>query len=151
MKIVKYPNPILTKPAKDINLSNLNLKQLKRLKQLTKQMTKTMYQHDGIGLAAPQIGQNLRLCIIGKKTGDLEEDLILINPLVIERSVETSILEEGCLSLPKVKIDVERPVWIKVRTSDFDGGSFKLEAHDLLARVIQHEIDHLDGILIIDK
>ena len=148
MKIITYPNPILSQASQSINLETFDIK---KLQKLSRKMIKTMYKADGIGLSAPQVNQSLRLCVIGQKSGNLPKDLILINPLIISHSLETVTMEEGCLSLPGVKVSVKRSIWIKVKAVDFDNRPFKFEAHDLFARVIQHEIDHLDGILIIDK
>jgi len=147
MKIITYPNPLLQTRSQEINLVDFDVK---KLRKLARKMIKLMNKHKGIGLAAPQAGESLRMCVINSKAGCLLKDLILINPIIIERSMEKNIKKEGCLSLPKVQIDVERPMWIKIKTIDFEGRSFNLETGDLLARVIQHEIDHLDGMLIID-
>ncbi len=148
MKIITYPNPILQAPAQEINLADLAVK---KLQKLIKNMVKNMHKADGVGLAAPQVGKSLRISVINKKAGGLTDDLILINPVIISGSLETEIQQEGCLSLPGVQIKIERTKWIKVKAIDLNGNRFYLEARDLLARVIQHEIDHLDGVLIIDK
>lgn len=155
MKIITYPNPILTTPARHIAIDTSCAK---RLNQLAKEMIKIMYEHEGVGLAAPQVGESLRLCVIRKdkskryeyETG-LEEDLILINPTTIERSVNTWLFEEGCLSIPGVIVPVRRAHTIRVRAEDIHGDTYEFNAEHFFARVIQHEIDHLDGVLIIDK
>ncbi|MDA0375780.1 MAG: peptide deformylase [bacterium] len=118
----------------------------KEIKKFIKDMHETVEKAEGLGLAAPQIGQSLRLCLAnfnGKMTP-------LVNPEVIWSSEETSTMEEGCLSLPKINVDVTRPVEIMVRYEDIDGKEQERQLHDLDARVVQHEIDHLNGILIID-
>lgn len=148
MKILTYPNQILTAKAQEIDLADFDIK---KLQKLIKNIIKIMHKHGGVGLAAPQVGKSLRISVINKKAGGLTDDLILINPVIISGSLETDIRQEGCLSLPGVQIKIERTKWIKVKAIDLNGNAFYLEARDLLARVIQHEIDHLDGVLITDK
>jgi len=114
---------------------------------LAKDMIETMEQSNGIGLAANQIGRNLRMFILPK---NLCEKQIFINPEIIKMSKNTYTIEEGCLSLPGVFLPTERAKSLKIKAIDKDGKRFKLKADDLLARVIQHEIDHLNGILITD-
>jgi len=114
---------------------------------LVKDMTETMYTASGVGLAAPQVGVAKRIIIID----DEEKGAIaLINPEIIEKEGEM-ISEEGCLSLPELYAQVKRFAKIKVESLDLNGEKIAIEAKDLLARVIQHEIDHLNGILFIDK
>jgi len=114
---------------------------------LVKDMTETMYTASGVGLAAPQVGVAKRIIIID----DEEKGAIaLINPEIIEKEGEM-ISEEGCLSLPELYAQVKRFAKIKVEGLDLNGEKIAIEAKDLLARVIQHEIDHLNGILFIDK
>lgn len=114
---------------------------------LVKDMTETMYTASGVGLAAPQVGVAKRIIIID----DEEKGAIaLINPEIIEKEGEM-ISEEGCLSLPELYAQVKRFARIKVEGWDLNGEKITIEAKDLLARVIQHEIDHLNGILFIDK
>ena len=140
MKLITYPNPILQRPSQPINLVNFGVKKLKKISQ---QMRKVMKKNKGVGLAAPQVGLNIRFCIAS--------DLVLINPLIIERSSEATIDKEGCLSLPNTEREISRAVRIKIRALNFDNKTYEFEADGLLARIIQHELDHLDGILIIDK
>jgi peptide deformylase len=148
MKIITYPNPILNQKTQDIDLSNFDIK---KLTKITKQMSKLMRQRKGIGLAAPQVNLNMRICVINQKAGNLKRDIVLINPRIMAYSLETAEEEEGCLSLPKIKMNVERPKWIKVKALDLSRKQINFEARDILARVIQHEVDHLEGVLIIDK
>lgn len=147
MKIITYPNPILEQSAREIDLAEFGVD---KLIKLTGKMIKTMRRNSGIGLAAPQVNRSQRLCVISRKITADNRDLILINPLVIERAADTTSLEEGCLSVPGVQKIIDRPTWIKVRAVDFNNQPSEFEARDFLARVIQHEIDHLDGILIIN-
>lgn len=118
-----------------------------KIKILLDDMIDTMYENEGIGLAAPQIGILKRIAVI-----DLGEDNIykIINPKIIKSSGE-QIDQEGCLSVPEIKGDVKRPKNVTVVYTDENGKEIKLEAEDLLARCICHELDHLDGILFIDK
>jgi len=109
-------------------------------------MADTMYQANGVGLAAPQIGILKRLVVI-----DVGEGLIkLINPVILERSGEQQDME-GCLSVPDISGEVLRPQKVRIKAQDENGNYFELEATDLLARAFCHELDHLDGILFIDK
>jgi peptide deformylase len=114
-------------------------------------MVETMYAAPGIGLAAPQVGVSRRIIVIDLTTGLEEENLIvLLNPEIVlrEGSVDS---EEGCLSLPELSIKVCRAARVRVRGLDLDGNTVKIEGDELLARALQHEIDHLDGILLLDR
>ncbi|MFQ5835963.1 MAG: peptide deformylase [bacterium] len=117
-----------------------------REKKILQQMAKVMYQAQGIGLAAPQVGIDLQLIVVD---GGDNNPIKLVNPLILLREGE-SILEEGCLSLPEVTLKVKRSKRVMVEGWNEDGEIIKIEGEDLLAHVIQHEIDHLFGILIID-
>jgi len=118
------------------------------IRALISDMFVTMKESDGIGLAAPQIGKSIRLFVV-KSDDDVER--AFINPQIIATSPETCSYEEGCLSVPKFYEDVVRPERITVQALNERGRRFTLEADGLLARVIQHEYDHLDGILFIDR
>ena len=115
------------------------------LRQLVNDMFATMYHARGIGLAAPQVGRTERLTVIDVD----DQPLVLLNPQVVSGSGRAKA-EEGCLSIPDIYADVERPREVTVRAQDLDGKTFEIEATDLLARCMQHEIDHLDGKLFID-
>ena len=140
MKIVKYPNPVLRRKAKLISQID------DTIQQFTDEMIETMYIDEGVGLAAPQVGISKQLFVMdigqGPKT--------LFNPEIIEKGEEVETLEEGCLSIPGVRVDVTRPSRIRVRGINEAGELEEIEAEGLLARVLQHEIDHLNGVLIID-
>ncbi len=112
-------------------------------------MFDTMVEADGIGLAAPQIGVSKRFFVVDTRRPN--EKLAFINPEIIETSHEVGLYEEGCLSIPGVYYDIERPLSITVQAQDIHGKSFTLKATDVLARVIQHEYDHLNGTLFIDR
>ena len=116
------------------------------LRALAKDMFDTMYLAKGIGLAAPQVGRSERLAVVDVN----DNPLVIINPEIIELDSKTAKAEEGCLSITDVYGDVERPNRVRVRALDLEGKSFEVEADDLLARCLQHEIDHLHGKLFID-
>lgn len=137
--IVKHPDPVLREMCKPVRKFNANLH------KLLDDMAETMYMAEGVGLAAPQVGNLKRAVVIDVGTGLLE----MVNPEIMEsRGVQVG--KEGCLSIPALMGDVQRAKWVKVRAFDRYGNEFTLEASDLLARAIQHEIDHLNGVLFID-
>ncbi len=142
LALVFHPDPRLRQPSIEINPEDI-----KGLEALWRDMALTMQQNDGIGLAAPQIGQNIRLIIILTANGPKA----LFNPVISKRSILQSWGEEGCLSIPKVFGDVKRHRSVHCSFLDENGVERLIEAKGLLARVIQHEIDHLDGVLFIDK
>ena len=122
------------------------------LRDLVRKMLQTMYSEDGIGLAAPQVGVNKQLLVADADPEDAaNQPLVLINPKVISYSKELATGQEGCLSIPGVYLDVVRPAAIEVSYKDESGRPRKLKADDLLARVIQHEMDHLDGVMFVDR
>ncbi len=144
--ILTYPNPLLREKARPVTEFG------DMLKAIARDMAETMYAEPGVGLAATQIGVSLRLITIDVREADGEsgELLKLANPEIIEQEGEI-IGEEGCLSVPGVREDVKRAERIKVRAQDLDGQEKIIEAEGFLAVVFQHEIDHLDGILFIDR
>ena len=116
-------------------------------RSLIEQMRKVIKQNNGVGLAAIQIGEPTRIIVC-----EIDDKFYtFINPEIIKSFSETSVTEEGCLSLPNMYGEVERPKKISLKAINFDGKKIKIKAFGLLARVVQHEIDHLDGILFIDK
>ncbi len=143
--IVKYPAPELEKictPVDDFNSD---------VKELAGDMLETLYSAPGVGLAAPQVGVNLRLIVVDLTAG--QEDgyqLVLVNPEITEHSGKQKE-EEGCLSIPGLTAIVERPDWVRVKAQDLAGNEFEIEGKELLARVLCHEIDHLEGILYLDR
>ena len=141
--IVKFPDPILQRPAEPVTVFDEDLK------KLVDDMFESMYLAHGIGLAAPQIGIPKRITVIDLSFQKTPEDKIaLINPEVVTK--EGKIFEEeGCLSLPDIREKVARSAKVKIRAQDVEGNWFEREADELLARAFQHEIDHLDGILFI--
>jgi peptide deformylase len=116
------------------------------IRELAKNMFDTMYLAKGIGLAAPQVGRTERLAVIDVK----DQPFVVINPEIVEADSKTAKAEEGCLSIPDVYGDVERPVRVRVRALGLDGKAFEIAADELLARCLQHEIDHLHGKLFLD-
>jgi peptide deformylase len=119
--------------------------------EISHDMMNTMHEYDGVGLAANQIGVLKRIIVVDVRPHDQSiEPMVLINPSIMESDGEDSF-EEGCLSIPEVTADVVRPSNILVRALSIDGRDLDLEATGILARAIQHEIDHLDGILFVDK
>ena len=144
-EVVKYPDPVLAKPGVPITVFDA------KLKTLVDEMFESMYAAQGIGLAAPQISISQRLTVIDcsfKKNP--EEKIVLINPEIIDREGK-QVEEEGCLSLPDIREKVQRAAWVKVKAQNVDGEWFEVEGEELLARAMQHEIDHLDGVLFIDR
>ncbi len=120
------------------------------MRDLIPRMFATMYQAPGIGLAAPQVSHSLRLVVIDLVPNDKKQPLSLINPEIVAASEELATREEGCLSLPGQYADITRPARVKVRYLDETGAKREIEADGLLAACLQHEIDHLDGILFVD-
>ena len=145
LPIVVVPDPILKARARPVAATEMD-----QVRGLLPRMFATMYQAPGIGLAAPQVGVGLRFAIVDLMPDDKPTPIVLINPEVIARSEELATREEGCLSLPGQYADVTRPARVVVRYTDADGAKRQMEADGLLAACIQHEIDHLDGILFVD-
>ena len=142
MKIMQLGDEVLRQKAKPLE------EVTDEIRSLIKDMYISMVEEQGIGLAAPQVGQSIRLFVVKSDDGI---ERAFINPQIIETSVETESYEEGCLSVPKSWEDVIRPSRITVQALNEKGRRFTLEADGLLARVIQHEYDHLEGILFIDR
>ncbi|MBN1603423.1 MAG: peptide deformylase [Chitinispirillaceae bacterium] len=139
-----YGDPVLRKTAQPVTVFDSSLKNF-----LT-EMTETMIEKDGVGLAAPQVGESVRIAVIDV-TGGEKEPLVLINPEFIEKSEELEEAEEGCLSVPGIHLNITRPKTVSVRAFDSEGKEFFIkDADGLLARALQHETDHLNGIMIVD-
>jgi peptide deformylase len=121
------------------------------VKKLARDMLDTMYAAPGIGLAAPQVGELRRMVVMDlAKEGDKPDPIIMINPEILKFSDDTVTTEEGCLSIPDLYYDVERPAEVTVRYTDLEGQTVTRDAADRLAICVQHELDHLDGVLYID-
>ncbi len=145
-KVLKYGTPSLRQPSKEVH------KVSKKIKDLVKDLLETMYAQNGVGLAAPQIGENYRIFVIDVSSGDEPlNPMVFINPKIIKKS-GAFISSEGCLSFPEVFTEVRRYKNVTIKAQDSKGRSFVLNADGgtLLTRAIQHEYDHLDGILFID-
>ena len=144
-KIVLLADPVLRQKASPIDRVDDGIR------QLLDDMVETMYEAVGIGLAAPQIGISKRLIVMDCAKDDNPPEIWkMINPEIISRSEETTKMEEGCLSIPGYNGDVTRPAEVGVRYMDIDGTAQQMTATGLLAACVQHEIDHLDGVLFID-
>ena len=142
LKVRKYGDPVLRRRAAEI------AEVTPELRRTIADMIETMYDEVGIGLAAPQVGIPLRLMVVGHEEG--REPRALINPVIVDRG-GTVTAEEGCLSLPGIFAQVTRSEWVEVEATDVDGRPVKMRGRGLLARVFQHEVDHLDGVLFIDR
>ncbi len=143
LNILRYPDPRLHKVAKPVTVFDA------RLKQLVRDMAETMYEAPGVGLAASQVDVHEQLLVID--TSDAQDQLqVFINPEIIWASAEKKVYDEGCLSVPGVYDDVERPAQVHVRALDVDGKEFTVEADGLLAVCIQHEMDHLKGKIFVE-
>jgi peptide deformylase len=144
LPILLYPNKKLRQKSTNLNKSILKKPEFK---QFLADMSVTMLKNDGAGLAAPQVGKNIRLAVINTKDGLL----YLINPIITKKSWQKETDQEGCLSIPNIYGQVKRHKKITCEYLDSEGKAKIIDAKGLLARVIQHEHDHLDGILFIDK
>jgi peptide deformylase len=144
LPLTYYPSPNLQQPSKPLPVNNISSTEIQAL---IADMGLTMHEEKGIGLAAPQIGRNIRLTVIRTQDGDLA----LINPKIIRRSFKKIDDSEGCLSIPGVYGQVKRAAKISVTATGADGQPLKFQAEGLFARVIQHEVDHLDGVLFIQR
>jgi len=152
LQIYVAPHSVLKKKAEPVE------KVTDELRVFMQDMLETMYENEGVGLAAPQVGISKRILIIDaeqKQGMDNPQDrkgnpLFIINPEITWASEETREYEEGCLSLPDQYAVVERPKKVKIKYIDYNGNDCEIEADALLATAIQHEIDHLDGILFVD-
>ena len=143
--IVIEPDPILRKKSERLEKVD------DEIKKLLDDMLETMYAAPGIGLAAVQIGILKRLIVIDiSKENEKKNPIFLVNPVIISRSTDTSVYEEGCLSLPGHFAEIERPAECKVEYIDYDGKKKEIKAKGLLSTCIQHEVDHLNGVLFID-
>ena len=142
-QIRQYPDPVLRLHAQEVDSFDGDLT------QLAERMTRLMQDARGVGLAATQVGDLRRVVVL--QADDEDEPRLLVNPTILDRSELTEEDAEGCLSLQGVVVPVERAVTVRVEAQDADGESFELELEGLAARVAQHEVDHLDGILIVDR
>jgi peptide deformylase len=143
LKIILWPDPRLTKVSKTVDVFDENLK------KLTRRMFELMREAKGVGLAAPQVGQNIRL-FITNHNGDPGSDRVYVNPVLSDAEGEEEA-EEGCLSLPKINIDVWRGKTLRIKAQDLEGKPFEQIETGYWARIWQHETDHLNGVLLLDR
>jgi len=144
LDIVHWPDPVLRRKAAPVPQVTPEVREVAR------RMIELMHELEGVGLAAPQVGLPWRLFVVNA-TGDPGDDLVFINPQLLDPSDETALHTEGCLSIPHVTAEIRRPKAITVRALNLDGEAFTLTSDELPARIWQHETDHLDGVLIIDR
>lgn len=143
-KIITYPNDLLARKSEPI------AEVTPEIRELAEDMVRVMYENNGIGLAAPQVGINQRIITVDTSGPEKREDLrILVNPEIVEKEGETET-EEGCLSVVGYRAQVKRANRVRARATDLEGKEVDMDADDILAVCLQHEIDHLDGILFID-
>jgi peptide deformylase len=145
LPILIAPNTFLKTRARPVKPADADL-----VRDLIPRMFATMYEAPGIGLAAPQISQGLRLIVIDLMANDKKQPLILVNPEIVAVSAELATREEGCLSLPGQYAEITRPARVKVRYLDENATKREIESDGLMAACVQHEIDHLDGVLFVD-
>lgn len=143
LPITKNPADVLTTPAKEVTQFD------EKLATLLDNMYETMVDSDGVGIAAPQVNEGIKAAVL--EIGEEREILEIVNPEIIEYSVDTNVDVEGCLSFPGLFGEVERSNGIRVEAQDRNGNLFEIEAYDYDARVLQHEIDHLNGVLFDSK
>jgi peptide deformylase len=144
---------ILVLPDKRLRLKSEPVKKIDAgIRKLVEDMFETMYDAPGIGLAAIQVGTPKRVVTmdLSKKEDEEKKPQVFINPEILWKSEDTATYEEGCLSIPEFYADVERPAQVKVKYLDVEGKAHEIDAHGLLATCLQHEIDHLNGVLFID-
>ena len=145
LPILLLPDPRLRARARPVREGDATI-----VRALAQQMLAAMYAAPGIGLAAPQVGGGLRLVVVDLQPSEVRDPMTLVNPEIVERSRDLATREEGCLSVPGQYADVERPASVKVRWRDLDGARRELVADGLMAACLQHEIDHLDGVMFVD-
>lgn len=145
LKIITSPDPLLNQVCEPCEPGD------RSLKKLAKQMEKAMYASDGVGIAAPQVGVLKRLIVIDVSPEGEKDPQVLVNPEIVELGGELVTEEEGCLSCPGITIPIERKEWARVRYFDLKGEEWEVEGDGLLARCLQHEIDHLNGITLFES
>lgn len=145
LPILIAPNPALKMRARSVGLGDDA-----QIRELLPRMFASMYRAPGIGLAAPQVGVGLRMAIIDLMKDEKSDAIVLINPELVAASEELATREEGCLSLPNQFAEITRPARVKVRYLDQQGARREIDAQGLLSACIQHEMDHLEGILFVD-
>jgi peptide deformylase len=140
-EIIKYPDPILRKKCQEVREVTMEIK------KLVEEMILALEKKQGVGLSAPQVGVLKRVIVIETEKGPVG----LINPKIIKKSRGKEVMEEGCLSFPGLWLKIKRAKEVEVEALDKEGKGIRMEAEGLIAKILQHEIDHLDGILFIDR
>lgn len=146
LEVLKYPDPTLRRGGKEVQEFG------KDLRATAEQMLHTMYSYKGVGLAAPQVGLELNLLVLNP-TGDpedAEDELVMLNPKILSRKT-MEYGEEGCLSFPSIYAEVERHKKIRISYQTLDGESLEVGFEDYMARIVLHEMDHLQGVLFVDR
>lgn len=146
LEILQYPHPALRR-------ENAAVEEFDgRLRKLADNLFRTLYTRgDGIGLAAPQVGVNLKVMVYNADPSSRDGETVFVNPRIVEISGETDVEKESCLSFPRMRGPVKRPVWVRVQAVDWDGCPFERRLSDFEARLFQHEYDHLYGVVYIDR
>ena len=145
LPILFVPDPRLRAKCRPVGPGDAD-----QVRAVVPRMLATMYHAPGIGLAAPQVGLGLRLAVVDLQKDDRPDPLVLVNPEIVAASAELATREEGCLSLPNQYAEVTRPARVKLRYQDLEGARREVEAEGLLSACLQHELDHLDGVLVVD-
>jgi peptide deformylase len=144
LQLTLYPEPILRKVAEPVTTFD------EELQRFVRAMFATMKESQGVGLAAPQVGRRVRVLVLNE-TGEPEDALALINPEILERSGPETLFDEGCLSFPGIYAEVKRPDRCRVKAFDPAGNPIEREFAGFQSRIIQHEHDHLEGVLLVDR
>jgi peptide deformylase len=144
LPIRRYPDPVLRATAAPVEIINDDLR------RLAADMIETMWEADGVGLAAPQVGVGRRLVVVDLDPGN-HDPRVLVNPVIVKRSRKKETLDEGCLSFPGLRSKVRRAFGVSCAAQNLDGDIVEYRVEGLPARAIQHELDHLDGMLFVDK
>ncbi|MDR2733326.1 MAG: peptide deformylase [Spirochaetota bacterium] len=144
LSIIHYGHPSLLRAAKPVSAVD------QEIRELAVEMISMMYAAPGVGLAAPQVNVSRHMCVIGVDEGREKTELVLINPKIVSVFGLEMVMEEGCLSFPGIHTHIIRPSGVEIEAIGLDEKPIKLRAEGFLARVIQHEIDHLNGVLFID-
>jgi peptide deformylase len=145
LPILLVPDPRLRTKARPVGQGDADA-----VRTLAPRMLDAMYKAPGIGLAAPQVGELLRLIVVDLQPEEKPAPIMLVNPEIVAASTELATREEGCLSLPGQYAEVTRPARVKLRYLDLEGAKREIEAEGLLATCLQHEVDHLNGVLFVD-
>jgi peptide deformylase len=139
-----YPDPVLRKPAQPVAAFD------EELRAIVQAMFERMYASKGVGLAAPQVGLKSRILVVNP-SAETKDEILLVNPRILERSGPLTVFEEGCLSFPGIYAEVERPEMCRVAACRIDGTPFEETYSGFVSRIVQHEYDHLEGVLLVDR